>query len=90
MMPLDKAIGTAMKRAEFLYGLIEAKEAEWGCLDAHHRSEIGMLRALMFAVGVRKEQLPETPFLEPAHLQAFKDKIKQSKREKGDLSHADL
>ena len=83
MMPLDKAIALAMNKCDFLYTLIEEKERRYQSLDAKHRSEFGCLRALMFAAGVPKDQLPETPYLEPAHLQNFRDRAEQAKREKG-------
>lgn len=72
MMPIEAAVSMAFKMAAQINERIEANEQNWQCMDGKRRSQIGALRALMHQAGVPKESLPETPYLEPAHLEAYK------------------
>lgn len=72
MMPPNSAIAIGVKRCAKLYSLIEAWEKANQIMDALHRNEMGAWRRLMFEGGMEHHQLPEMPFLDPAHLEAYK------------------
>ena len=74
MMTIECAISLAMKRAAKVQAIIEKNEASWKSMDKTHRDELGMLRCLMAFAGIERDKLPEVPFLEPEHLEAFKKK----------------
>lgn len=71
MMTVECAISLAIKRCRKLYDLIEANEHNWQCMDARNRNEVGAWRRFLFDAGMAKDALPETPFLDPDHLQAY-------------------
>ena len=70
-MTIECAISKAYKHCERLFGVIEYNEAKWQCMDGKNRNTMGMIRCLMFTAGVSRDKLPEMPFLDPAHLEAF-------------------
>lgn len=74
MMTIECAISLAMKRAAKVQAIIGKNEALWESMDKMHRDELGMLRCFMAFAGVERDKLPEVPFLEPEHLEAFKKK----------------
>ena len=74
MMTIECAVSMAMRRCKRLYEIVASNEAAWQSMDRVHRDEIGMLRCFMANAGVEKDKLPETPFLDPAHLEAFQAK----------------
>ena len=71
-MPIEKAIPTAMIRCQKIIGIIESYEAGHQCMDGWHRSELGAWRAFLSLAGVESHLLPETPYLNPAHLEAWR------------------
>ena len=77
MMPVECAIVRGMKACQRIHDLIEANERNWQCMDGKHRNEMGAWRCLMHHVGVPKDQLPEMPFLDPAHLEAYRARIEE-------------
>jgi len=72
MMPSNSAIAIGVKRCLKLYNLIETWERQNLIMDALHRNEMGAWRRLMFEAGMEHHQLPEMPFLDPDHLEAYK------------------
>lgn len=71
MMTIECAVSKAVKACRRLDQLIQANESSWQCMDWRNRGDMGMLRCFMHNAGVPKDQLPEMPFLEPAHLEAY-------------------
>ena len=72
MMPIEVAIDIAFKRAGQLGRKIEAIERNTKCMDGFSRSELGMLRRFLFEAGVSRYQLPDVPFVDPEHLEKFR------------------
>ena len=80
MMTIECAVSIGYKTCARLAQIIEHNESGWQCMDARRRSEMGMIRCLMFTAGVSRDRLPEMPFLDPAHLEAF-NRRKEAQRE---------
>lgn len=83
MMTIECAIAKGMKVCKRLSDLIEANESSWQCMDGKHRNEMGAWRCLMHSAGVPKDQLPEMPFVEPAHLDSYLKRQEAYKAQKG-------
>ena len=88
MMPLESAIDLSFGLAANLYERIEKNEARWECMDGKRRSQIGALRALLMHAGVPHDALPETPYLEPAHLEAYRNRQELYRAQKADAEGA--
>jgi len=81
MMPAEAAARVLFVRANWLYERIEITEARNQIMSGHMRQEIGALRVALFAMGYPKEALPETPFLEPEHFNAYLARKEQRRKE---------
>lgn len=78
-MPVEAAVSIGFKTCKKIIHFIETNEEKWQEMDGRHRSELGAWRCLLFTAGVPKDQLPEVPFLDPAHLQTFKARQAEAK-----------
>lgn len=81
MMTIECAVSIAYKTCSRLAHIIEHNESNWKCLDAKRRSEMGMIRCMMHTAGVTRDRLPEMPYLDPAHLDAFNRRKEAQKAE---------
>lgn len=71
MMTIECAVSIAYKTFHRMGQKLRYNESKWECMDARTRQDMGMIRCLMFTAGVSRDKLPEMPFLDPAHLEAY-------------------
>ena len=72
MMPPDVASRVLFVYTENLGLEIEQVEHHNQRMCARLRQRMGALRAALFSMGFTHDALPEMPFLDPAHLEAWK------------------
>lgn len=89
MMSIEAAIEIGFRRCDALARKIEAIERNKQAMDGFDRRELGAWRRLLNHAGVAHDQLPEVPFLEPAHLEAYK-KNREAARERRSVHVVEL
>jgi hypothetical protein len=90
MMPKEAAILSAIQHMEWLSLHIELEEQARGIQNKGFRHRFATLRALLFYVGMEPHAIPEAPYLDPAHHQAWLEFDAKRKAERSEAAHEQL